>query len=415
MNNFLLSKWKQKRENFTHFDRRVWYLVIIRVINALGFSLILPFISIYLYSEKGVPMTIVGSFFLIAALARAGTQLMGGGFSDKMGRRKVMLFAAMGRTLTFLFLAAAIYYQLPILVIGIFVILSYGFGAMFMPAADALISDVVRQKDRVKAYAYQRMGLNLGWAIGPAIGGYLASASFHLLFLMASLFFLIAVFIVLIFIKDSDNSAKKSQFSFRSIKVIARDHSFLAYGILSFIVFSTLTQTYSTLTVYSVEVIKITKIQLGYLYSLNGLVIILFQLPGIKLINRMSLTGALALGAMFSGMSYIIVAISENFMMLAMAIIVLTFGEIFFIPAGTTLTSNWAPESKKGTYLGLYGLFQGMGRSFGPFYGGILLDHFLHLPYILWGTITTVAFVASFFLIQIKKLIPAAVNNTQQK
>ena len=121
----------------------MWHLVAIRIVNALGFYIVLPFISIYLYSEKGVSMTIIGLLFLGAAIIRAVTQILGGGFSDKLGRRKIMLFASIGRAMTFVLLSAAIYFQLLIYWIAVFIILSYGFGAIFMPAADALIADIV--------------------------------------------------------------------------------------------------------------------------------------------------------------------------------------------------------------------------------------------------------------------------------
>lgn len=410
MNRLLNRKWEQLSNKIHYFDKRVWYLFVIRVVNALGFSIIIPFISVYLYSEQGVPMTAIGSIFLGAAIVRAINQLLGGGFSDRHGRRKIMLFAGVGRMLAFLLLAAAIYWHFPIYIVGLLVILSYGFGAMFMPAADALISDLVQSKDRIEAFGYQRMGLNVGWAIGPAIGGYLASIAYHLLFLVPAFFFFIVLLIVFFFIPDIKREGKRTVFNYQSIKKMSQNRNFVLYGILCLFVFSTITQLYSTMTVYSVEIIKLSKIQLGYLYSINGLVIILFQLPGIKWINRMKLIQALALGGCLSGLSYIVIAFSSNFLWLATAVIVLTFGEIFFIPAGTTLTSNWAPDSERGAYLGFYGLFQGMGRSFGPFYGGILLDHFLKQPLILWGTISLIAFVASSGFHRLNKIIPPTIN-----
>ena len=150
--------------------------------------------------------------------------------------------------------------------------------------------------------------------------------------------------------------------------------------------------------------------------QINGLIIILFQFQGIHWMKKMTITRALSLGGMLAGISYILIAISYNFIMLTVAVVILTFGEIFFIPSGTTLTSNWAPESQKGSYLGVYGLFQGMGRSFGPFYGGILLDHYLHRPFILWGVLAAIGLVASVGLSQIKRFIPSEINqNTGKK
>jgi DHA1 family multidrug resistance protein B-like MFS transporter len=165
------GKWQKINDKFYYYDRRVWYLVFTRIINALGFSIVLPFISVYLFSEKNVPMTVIGFIFLSVAFIRAAMQISGGSFADRFSRRQIMLIAAVGRTLAFLLLATTILANLPLFFIGIAILLAFGFGSMFMPAADALISDVVAAKDRIEAYGFQRMGFNIGWAIGPAIGG----------------------------------------------------------------------------------------------------------------------------------------------------------------------------------------------------------------------------------------------------
>ncbi len=405
------GKWQKINDKFYYYDRRVWYLVFTRIINALGFSIVLPFISVYLFSEKNIPMTVIGSIFLGVAVVRAAMQMLGGSFADRFSRRQIMLIAGVGRTLAFLLLAITILANLPLLFIGIAILLAYGFGSMFMPAADALISDVVAAKDRIEAYGFQRMGFNFGWAIGPAIGGYIASLSYHLIFLIAAFFFTIAVIVVYRLIPDSHTHDIRAQFRFKDLNQLLKNYYFIFYGILIMLVFSIITQIVTTLSVFSIEVVEISKIQLGYLYTINGTVIILFQIQGIRWIKRIPLTRALALGASLSAMSYLIVAVSVNFLMLSAAIVILTFGEIFFIPSGTTLASNWAPESQKGSYLGLYGVFQGWGRSIGPFYGGILLDHFLFQPFILWGTITGIGLTAAFGLSQVTRFISTEINN----
>jgi MFS family permease len=404
------GKWQKINDKFYYYDRRVWYLVFTRIINALGFSIVLPFISVYLFSEKKVPMTVIGSIFLGVAVVRATMQMLGGSFADRFSRRQIMLIAGVGRTLAFLLLAITILANLPLFFIGIAILLAYGFGSMFMPAADALISDVVAAKDRIEAYGFQRMGFNFGWAIGPAIGGYVASLSYHLIFLIAAFFFTMAVIVVYRLIPDSHTNDMRSQFRFKDLKKLVKNYHFIFYGILIMLVFSIIAQTITTLSVFSIEVVKISKIQLGYLYTINGAVIILFQIQGIRWIKRIPLTRALTLGAILSALSCLVVAASENFLMLAIAIVIMTFGQIFFVPSGTTLTSNWAPESQKGTYLGLYGVFLGFGHSIGPFYGGILVDHFLSRPFVLWGTITAIGLAAAVGLSQVKRFVSGEVN-----
>lgn len=404
------GKWQRINDKFYYYDRRVWYLVFTRIINALGFSIVLPFISVYLFSEKHVPMTIIGSIFLGVAVVRAAMQMLGGSFADRFNRRQIMLIAGVGRTLAFLLLAITILTNLPLVFIGFAILFAYGFGSMFMPAADALISDVVPAKDRIEAYGFQRMGFNFGWAIGPAIGGYVASLSYPLIFLIAAFFFTSAVIVVYRFIPDSHSNNLSSRFRFKDLKQLINNYPFIFFGMLTMLVFSITTQIITTLSVYSIEVVKISKIQLGYLYTINGIVIILFQIQGIRWIKRIPLTSALALGAMLSALSYLVVAVSKSFLMLAIAIVIMTFGQIFFVPSGTTLTSNWAPDNQKGTYLGLYGVFLGLGHSIGPFYGGILVDHFLSQPFILWGTISAVGLAAAFGLSQVKRFISPEIN-----
>jgi predicted MFS family arabinose efflux permease len=246
--------------------------------------------------------------------------------------------------------------------------------------------------------------------LDPPIGGYVASLSYQLVFLIAAFFFAIAVIVVYRFIPDSHTNDMKSQFRFKDLKRLVKNYHFIFYGILVMLVFSIISQTITTLSVFSIEVVKISKIQLGYLYTINGAVIILFQIQGIRWIKGIPLTRALTLGAILSALSYLVVAASVNFTMLAIAIVIMTFGQIFFVPSGTTLTSNWAPESQKGTYLGLYGVFLGFGHSIGPFYGGILVDHFLSQPFILWGTISAIGLTAAFGLSQVKRFVSGEIN-----
>ncbi|MFZ5516608.1 MAG: MDR family MFS transporter [Candidatus Zhuqueibacterota bacterium] len=410
----LHRNWRRVLAKYHYYDRRLWLLLIIRMVNSIGFSIILPFISIYLHAEQHVSMTLIGSIFLGVAVVRSVMQLVGGTSADKYNRRRVMLFAGVGRTFALFLLAVAVLAHLPIYVIGLAIFLAYGFGSMFMPAADALVSDLVLPKDRIEAYGLQRMGFNLGWAIGPALGGYLASVSYSLIFFLSGLFFVIAVIIIYYYMPDSKNLSSQSQFNIRDLRKIVTHRTFIIFGLLSMIIFSILTQIVTTLSVFSIEVLNISKIQLGYLYTINGGVILLFQIYGIRKIKRMTLTRAQSIGAMFAAASYLVVAISVNFWWLAVAIILLTFGEIFFIPAGATLVSNIAPEPLKATYLGVYGLFQSVGRSIGPFYGGILADHFLRQPLILWGVLSGIGMVGALGFTVIQKFLSSNVNQNNR-
>ena len=88
-------------------------------------------------------MTVIGSIFLGIAVARAGMQILGGSLADRFNRRQILLISGIGRVLSFALLALAILGDFPFYVIFISILLAYGFGSMFMPAASAMISDIV--------------------------------------------------------------------------------------------------------------------------------------------------------------------------------------------------------------------------------------------------------------------------------
>ena len=126
MREIVNGKWQQINSKYSYFDKRVWFLVSVRIINALGFSIVLPFISVYLYSEQNVSMTLIGSIFLGIAVIRAIMQILGGSLADKFNRRKIMLIASIGRTLAFTILALTILSNLSLYLIGIAILLAYG-------------------------------------------------------------------------------------------------------------------------------------------------------------------------------------------------------------------------------------------------------------------------------------------------
>jgi len=413
-NSFLREEYAKARTLFLKYDRRVWYLFLTRIFISMGFGIVIPFLSIYLYSELGVPMKVVGTVFLLAAATRAVMQLFGGELSDRFGRRKIMLLAMGGRAVTFFLLSLAILYAQYLILILLAVVISYGFGAMFMPSADAMIADLVTDQDRIEAYGIQRIGLNAGWAIGPAIGGFLASLSYFWLFFLTAFLFVVGYFITYFFIEESNfvRKIETSRVRLKGLVSIGKNREFLAFSFYALLIFSIMTQIVSTLSVYAVSEIGIDKIHLGFLYSINGIVIIFLQFPGISLIRKMKLTSALASGAVLVSFGYVIIMFAQNFAEMALAVLILTFGEIFIAPAGSTLTSNWAPSEERGRYMGVYGLFQSFGRSFGPFYGGFLLDALIHDSFALWGIIAAIGLISAIGFYSLRWQIEPKINQS---
>ena len=92
----LLRKAKSPFRNvYYRFESEVWVMAVIRFFTAIGFSICIPFLCLYLYQGRGLSMTLVGMIILAGGLCSAVTQALGGALSDRFGRRPILLVAAL--------------------------------------------------------------------------------------------------------------------------------------------------------------------------------------------------------------------------------------------------------------------------------------------------------------------------------
>jgi len=173
-------------------DRRLLHLFLGRVLASTGFAIVIPFLSLYLHGERGVPMSLVGGIFFIAALTGAAGQVLGGELTDRLGRKIVLVGSQLTRAAAFVGLGAAVLLHAPLVWFAVLTSLSALAGRAFEPPSGAMVADISQGSARLESYAVLRVGGNLGWALGPAIGGFLAALSYPSLFLIAALMLLLS-------------------------------------------------------------------------------------------------------------------------------------------------------------------------------------------------------------------------------
>ena len=391
------------------FDRRVWALFYGRIISSLGFSVVMPFLSIYLHTELGIPMTVVGIVLLISAIVGAVGQIAGGELADILGRRKIMIMAMATRCLMFLGLAYVISGGASLLVITIMVSLSSLAGSFFEPATNALIADVVEPRKRLEAYGLLRIGGNLGWTIGPLLGGLLSMVSYPFLFLISALATGTVALIVFLFVAESISAGSKRQkLSLRDLGRLKEDRRFLAFCLISVPLFVMFGQMASNYAVFSTDIIGISNAEVGYIYALNGIMVVTMQFPISRSVGRYRMTKVMAAGSMMYAIGYGIVGLtpsiglmvpswvfSPGFLYLAGCMFIVTLCEMMVSPASMTLVAKMSPEAERGRYQGMYGLVSNFGFSAGPFFGGLLFDAFSNEPVLMWLGIGSFGLIAA--------------------
>jgi len=263
------------------------------------------------------------------------------------------------------------------------------------PVISAMVADYTSKEKLTEAYGILRIGANIGWAAGPAIGGYLATfLPYGWLFGIAPLTCGIVSLIIFFFIRESSHGMGRGA-GFRSMLAIANDRNFLVFAVISLLLFIVMGQMVSTLSIFTVDMLGFSTAQFGLLLTLNGLIVIFFQYPMTLALKRLAKFRALMLGSLLYAFGYLSLGWITQFEWALVAMAVITGGEIIHAPVSLAVIGELSPQDQRGRYMGLYGLSQTMGMAIGPLLGGVLIDAFPFNPELIWMPIALIAFIAA--------------------
>jgi MFS family permease len=377
-------------------DRRVWLLCSGRIISTTGFSIVLPFLAIHLNRDLALSMGEVGMVFLVMAVAGAFGQILGGELADRIGRRPVM-FASMGlRGLVFLLLFGAFLLHSDIWGITILLSVSNALGSLFDPASSAMIADIVEPGRRLEAYGILRIGQNIGWTLGPLISGLtIILLPFSYLFLMTAMTCSIVGLVILLLVKEPARVAVgHDRFHPRDLLKIWHNKAFFIFCLASLPLGIILGQLSSTFSVFCVKDMGIPEAGVGYMYALNGIIVVLLQFPMTRLISHYRMPLVLSAGSLLYALGYFLVGLTDIGWVLLITVIIITLGENTVSPSSTAMVASLSPEDEKGRYMGVYGIFFYFGWSLGPTVGGVLYDLLHGSPFALWSAVASIAMVS---------------------
>lgn len=391
-------------------SQNLWALFATSVISAIGFSITMPYMSLYLNNVLKLSMTTVGTLLMIAQVIGAGVGIYGGEISDKLGRKFIMVRSLTGRFVLFIIIGIIILKWENIYAIFTFLILNSIFFSFYFPASQAYIADITSEQERISAYGLLRMGGNLGWALGPAIGGLLASIDYAYLFFVTAFCMLIAMIILIKFcreslnhriIKKSESTLIKNQkdqnykLDFKDVFAIFYDHQFITFTGISFLIFIVWGHLVSPISVYTVNRIGITQSQLGLLFSINGFMVVLFQYFLTHFIPDKKELDALWIGALIYAAGYLSIGFARSFKFLILSMIIITVAEMTITPSSQAYASKISRPENRGRYMAFYNLAQTFGWAIGPLLGGVLLDALPARNITMWAIVSAIAVLSA--------------------
>ncbi len=170
------------RSGWREYPRQFWLMFFGMLVSTIGASMIWPFLMVYVSGKLNQPLTLAATLLTFNSGVGLIMNFIAGPLTDRIGRKWILVLALMGNAVVFLLQNQAATFA------AFAVALSLGgaFNPMYRVASDAMMADLIPQEKRAEAYSLIRMSNNLGVAIGPTIGGFVASHSYSTVFYIAA-------------------------------------------------------------------------------------------------------------------------------------------------------------------------------------------------------------------------------------
>jgi predicted MFS family arabinose efflux permease len=248
----------------------------------------------------------------------------------------------------------------------------------FRPANSTAVAHYSNAGNRTRSYSLNRLAVNLGWSFGGALGGFIASHNYKLLFYVDGCTNIVAAILLLnllpaIKIKKKADSATESPV----IKSPYRDKLYIAFIILTALFGSCFFQIFTMQPVFFKTVWHFDEQFIGLLMAMNGMIIVLTEMILIhKIEGRKPSMYFISLGVLFVGVSYLFYNLFPATVWVAViAMILITLGEMFTMPFMNTFWYKRTNENNRGAYAALFTIAWSTAQILAPIYGAIMIQH----------------------------------------
>ncbi len=394
----------------------MFYLGLTRLIRASGrvsSFIFLPLIFVFIYHISFIETGIVLG---VAILLMSAIQYYSGILTDRIGRRVFLILIPIPAGLLYISMYFTVLYRLPVmLLIGLFYS-TIAINALQYPAIQASIADVTSLKQRLSGYTEIRVMANAGAAIGPILGAILSVYGFQYIFLMAGIATFIEIIILYFNVKETYFPSKIEYLTKNDIKLAYKDRFFILFIIIGIIMAFVLRQRGASLTLYAFDFEGLPILYLAYIYSLNGILVVLLQYPIFKLMNRETRPVLFrSVGMLFYFLGFIVLMFSKNIDYFLLSMGIMTVGEDFVAPTTQTIITSIAPNNMKGTYIGIYNLFISFGSFSGSIVGLYMLSYYESATATFWLLIAMSSLVVSVLYLAINNAFLKRMNLSIKK
>jgi len=366
------------RESVGGLPPTFWWLWTSTLVNRLG-GFVVTFLALYLTVDRGFSPAFAGLVASLYGLGGSLASVAGGVLADRIGRRPTLL-AAQSATAAATLVLGLVHPAWAIAVTaGVL-----GFtGNASRPAVSAIMADLVPAADRVRAFSLNYWAINMGFAFSGAAAGLIAAHGYLLLFIGDAATTLLCAVVVFARVPETrpqtvpatatPTAAPAGAGSPRTgLVTVLRDRAFMALVGLTFLLAFVANQGNVALPI-TMGRAGYSPAEYGLVVSLNGLLIVLLQIPVTRFAEGRNRTLMLSVAALLTGCGFGLTAFAGAAWFYALTVTVWTAGEMLSVPANMALVAELSPVHARGRYQGVYSLAWSGASFLAPMTAGYLL------------------------------------------
>ncbi len=380
------------RESVAGLPKEFWWLWTSTLVNRLG-AFVATFMALYLTLDRGYSASYAGLVASLHGLGGVVSSLGAGVMTDRLGRRPTLLVA---QTSTAFSVALLGFMEHPVAIAGVAFLVGMASNAS-RPAVQAMMADIVKPEDRVRAFSLNYWAINLGFAISSAGAGFIAEYSYLAGFLGEAAMTLVCA--VLIFVKLPEsrpvrvmNAAGRPAEPDAGLGSVLRNGRFMGVVGLSFVIALIFQQGYVGLPV-AMGTDGFTSADFGMAIAVNGVLIVALQIPVTRFIEHRDPRRLLIVSSLLAGYGFGLTAFAGSITVYALTVCVWTLAEIVNSPVQTGLVVRLSPVHGRGRYQGVYTMSWSAAALVAPLMSGFLIDRYG--AEWLWGACAVLGTVAA--------------------
>ncbi len=356
--------FKKITKPYQGLSKEVWFMALTMLVNRAG-AMVVPFLSLYLTSFLEFSLEKVGWIMSCYGFGSVAGVFIGGKLSDKIGYYKVMYMSLLGTGLVFFSIQFITgFYSLCIGVFSLTIVAD-----MFRPAVWVALDDYSEEDNRTRSVTLIRLAINLGFSMGPALGGLLITyVSYRSLFWVDGFTCLIAGLIIIRFLSQKIKAKKEHKHMILPKLSPYKDGRYLIFWFAMFLIGFTFMQYFSTIPLYYSQRLGMDEDKIGLMLAMNGLLIFLTEMPIVHALEKGKIENLkIVIGGIILLMtSFLVLNIGPWIGLAIIGMIFMTFGEMLGFPFSNSYALNRSKLGNQGSYMALYSMSFSVAHILGP-------------------------------------------------